>query len=61
MKISDEYPNFYEAMLFFMNSNDFSIPSNDAIKLSFIHPNQSHKSAFDYYELNPTGKGGVFF
>ncbi len=61
MKISTAYPNYFQTMLFFMNDNNYSIPSDDSIKLSFMIPLASHKLGYDYYELNPTRNGNVKF
>jgi hypothetical protein len=43
------------------NNYNFSVPSDDSRKLSFMIPLASHKFGFDYYELNPTRNGGVIF
>ncbi|QNM85979.1 hypothetical protein H9W90_02375 [Polaribacter pectinis] len=61
MKISTKYPNFKEALLFFINDKNYSLVSDDSIKLSFMIPLSSHKLGYDYYELNPTSNGGVIF
>jgi hypothetical protein len=49
MKLSHQYPNFQPAMLFFMSDKNYSIVSDDSVKLSFMIPLASHKLGFDYY------------
>jgi hypothetical protein len=61
MKISSKFPNFKQALLFFMSDKNYSIPSDDSIKFSFMILLASYKLGFDYYELNPTSNGGVVF
>lgn len=63
MKLSQAYPNFYQALKYYLTylEINYSIPSDDSKKLSFMVPLASHKFGFDYYELNPTRTGGAIF
>ncbi|WP_445749622.1 hypothetical protein [Polaribacter sp.] len=62
MKLSHLFPNFYQAMSIYMieNNYNYSIPSDDSRKLSFMIPLDSHRKGFDYYEIDRLKNGYVF-
>lgn len=61
MKISEQYPNFTSALLFFIGDKNPVLVSNDSIKLSYYLPLKNFTKGFDYYELSNVKSGGVYF
>jgi len=60
MKLSNQYPNFYKSILFFISDKNYSISSDSSKMLSFMVPLSNHKNLVDNYELF-YGINGVVF
>ena len=60
MKLSNQYPNFHKAVLFFISDKNYSISSDSSSMLSFMIPLSNHKTIVDNYELYK-GINGVIF
>ena len=61
MKLKNQYPNFNDALLFYIKSKNPVLASDDSKLLSYFLGLKSFKKAFDYYELVPFESGGVYF
>lgn len=61
MKISQEYPNFAEAIAFIANGLGESKVSDDSIKFAYQVPLRNFKKGFDFYEISRSKDGGVYY
>ncbi|MDP3314386.1 hypothetical protein [Lutibacter sp.] len=61
MKIKDEYPNFKNALLFYIGDKNPKLVSDDSIKISYYIPLRNFDKGFDYYELTRLKNGLVYF
>lgn len=52
MKLSQEFPNFYSELLFFISDKNPVLASDDAKKLSYFICLSNFKAGYDYYELD---------
>lgn len=60
MKLSDEYPNYYEAIQFILDGKNAVKGSDDKKLLNFYVPLANFKKGFDYYDLKKDVNGNVF-
>lgn len=61
MKLQTEYPNFLSALLLIIDDKIPYRVSNDSTKLAYQIPLKNFKRGFDFYELNKSKDGSVFF
>ena len=61
MKLQHEYPNYQQAVSFIIDDKNPVLACNDSKQLCYFIPLKNFEKGFDYYALNRTDDGDVYF